>query len=264
MARDTDPRLLRSFVAAAEELHFTRAAARLFVTQQSLSRDIRRLEEEWSLPLFVRTTRQVTLTADGRRLLAHARRVLAAHEELAAAVGAAGHRPLIVDIAAPVTTGRRVLDAAREAEPDLEFVARFHSGLSGAAAEMATGGVDVSFGRIAGLSPALRAGLRHTLIRYERVAVLLPAGPPLAGRPLPAAVDGPLHFQRLPVRPASHGGPQPPLVVLDGRIDPLRLGEAGGGVVEVDHGEGSGGDSRSCSHGSPGTFAGHQLPTNCA
>ncbi|MDI5982953.1 LysR family transcriptional regulator, partial [Amycolatopsis magusensis] len=73
-----DPRLLRAFVTVAEDLHFTRAAARLYVAQQALSRDVRRLERELGAELFVRSTRQVTLTADGERLLPYARRVLQA------------------------------------------------------------------------------------------------------------------------------------------------------------------------------------------
>ncbi|ONK13944.1 LysR family transcriptional regulator [Streptomyces sp. MP131-18] len=181
--RDTDPRLLRAFVAVAEELHFTRAAARLFVAQQALSRDIGRLEREWATPLFTRDTRHVALTPEGRRLLPAARRVLAAHEELAGAVGADAGRPLVVDVAAPVATGHRVLAAARDAAPDIEFVARFHSGLARAAAEIARGTLDVSFGRVAGLPPGVRAGLGHRLIRWERVAVLLPDRHPLAALP---------------------------------------------------------------------------------
>ncbi|MGK5529457.1 LysR family transcriptional regulator [Streptomyces sp. URMC 129] len=183
MPRDTDPRLLRAFAAVAEELHFTRAAARLLVAQQALSRDIRRLEREWGAPLFTRSTRQVALTAEGERLLPYARRALAAHDELAGALGAGRDRPLVVDVAAPVATGHRVLTEARRAAPELEFVARFHSGLARGAAEIAGGRVDVSFGRVAGLSPAVRAGLRHRLVRYERVAVVLPDGHPLAALP---------------------------------------------------------------------------------
>ncbi|MEU9122728.1 LysR family transcriptional regulator [Streptomyces sp. NPDC048506] len=183
MPFDIDPRLLRAFTAAAEELHFTRAAARLYVAQQALSRDIRRLERELGSALFVRTTRQVALTADGERLLPHARRVLAAHEELAAAFRPAPERPLLVDVGAPVGTGHRVLEVARGRVPDsCELVARFHSGLTGAAAELADGRLDVSFGRYAGLPPAVRAGLDHQPVRLEPMAVLLAADHPMAAR----------------------------------------------------------------------------------
>lgn len=85
-----DPRLLRAFLAVAEELHFTRAAARLYVAQQALSRDIRRLERELGAELFVRTTRQVALTVDGERLLPYARRVLEAQDALLSAFAGAG------------------------------------------------------------------------------------------------------------------------------------------------------------------------------
>ncbi|MCS0602549.1 LysR family transcriptional regulator [Streptomyces sp. LP11] len=177
-----DPRLLRAFVAVAEELHFTRAAARLYVAQQALSRDVRRLERELGVELFVRTTRQVTPTADAERLLPHARRVLAAQDDLLAAFGQA--RPLLVDLNSPgLATGRRVLHRARELAPDCELMARYESGLTGAAGELLAGRLDASFGRFAGLDPALRAGLAQQPVRYEPMAVVLPEDHPLAGLP---------------------------------------------------------------------------------
>ncbi|WP_210593557.1 LysR family transcriptional regulator [Streptomyces sp. GESEQ-35] len=180
MPAHLDPRLLRAFLAVAEELHFTRAAARLYVAQQALSRDVRRLERELGAELFVRTTRQVTLTADGERLVPYVRRVLAAQEELLAAFGQA--RPLLVDLNSPgLVTGRRVLHRARELAPEHELMARFESGLTGAAAELVAGRLDASFGRYAGLDPALRAQLDHQPVRYEPMAVVLPEDHRLAG-----------------------------------------------------------------------------------
>ncbi|WP_306333498.1 LysR family transcriptional regulator [Streptomyces sp. KL118A] len=176
--RDVDPRLLRAFVAVAEELHFTRAAARLYVAQQALSRDVRRLERELGAVLFARSTRQVALTADGERLLPYARRVLEAQDDLfAAATGAA--RPLLVDLNSPGLVFGRILERARALAPECELMARFESGLTGSAAEIVAGRLDVSFGRYAGLDPALRAGLDQQPVRYEPMAVLLPAGHPL-------------------------------------------------------------------------------------
>ncbi len=181
-----EPRLLRGFVAVAEELHFTRAAARLYVAQQALSRDVRRLEQTLAATLFVRTTRAVELTPDGHRLLPLARRVLRAHEELAgafAAVTAAGAapRPLLVDLNTDGPgTARTVLERARELAPDCELMARFESGLTHAAAEVAAGRLDVAFGYADGLDPVLRAPLAQRPVRYEPLAVLLPEGHPLA------------------------------------------------------------------------------------
>lgn len=179
--RDVDPRLLRGFLAVAEELHFTRAAARTYVAQQALSRDVRRLERELGAELFSRTTRQVTLTADGERLVPYARRVLEAQDDLVAAFTGAA-RPLLVDLNSPGLVCGRVLERARERVPDCELMARFESGLTGAAAEMIAGRLDVSFGRYAGLDPAVRARLAQQPVRYEPMAVLLPAGHPLTER----------------------------------------------------------------------------------
>jgi len=60
---------LKYFVAVAEELHFSRAAARLHITQQPLSRRIQELEREVGARLFERTTRRVELTKAGKLLL---------------------------------------------------------------------------------------------------------------------------------------------------------------------------------------------------
>ncbi|MGK5529789.1 LysR family transcriptional regulator [Streptomyces sp. URMC 129] len=73
---DVDTRVLRYYVAVAEHLSFTRAARELFVSQPSLSRQIQRLESELGAALFVRTGRQVRLTAAGESLLPVARRML--------------------------------------------------------------------------------------------------------------------------------------------------------------------------------------------
>ncbi|MFC7728465.1 LysR family transcriptional regulator [Actinomadura keratinilytica] len=73
---------LRYFLTVAEELHFGRAAARLHITAPSLSQQISRLERRLGVTLFERTSRSVHLTEHGRALTDHARRCVAAHEEM--------------------------------------------------------------------------------------------------------------------------------------------------------------------------------------
>ena len=67
---------LRCFVAAAEELHFGRAAARLNMTQPPLSRQIQLLERAVGVTLLERTSRAVRVTPAGRAFLIEARRIL--------------------------------------------------------------------------------------------------------------------------------------------------------------------------------------------
>src|SRR5215475_1969723 len=70
-------RHLRAFVAVADELSFSRAAQRLFITQPALSRQIRGLERLVGCDLFRRSTQRVELTLAGEALLARARSLLA-------------------------------------------------------------------------------------------------------------------------------------------------------------------------------------------
>ena len=69
-------RLLEYFIAVAEELHFTRAAERLGITQPTLSHQIRLLEQELGTPLIQRTGKRNYMTQAGEILLEHARRAV--------------------------------------------------------------------------------------------------------------------------------------------------------------------------------------------
>lgn len=71
-----DLKLLRYFLAVAEELHFGRAAARLNMSQPPLSIHVKELENQLGTPLFVRHSRSVALTHAGKILMEESRRLL--------------------------------------------------------------------------------------------------------------------------------------------------------------------------------------------
>jgi len=83
---------LRCFVAAAEELHFGRAAQRLDMLPSALGRTIRLLEDDLGTRLMTRTTRSVVLTDDGATLLKEARSLLAQADGVAAKIRSRGRR----------------------------------------------------------------------------------------------------------------------------------------------------------------------------
>lgn len=88
-------RQLRHFVMLAEEVHFGRAAKRLFITQPALSTSVMRLEEEMGVRLFERDSKAVSTTVIGRAVLARAREIVSLSDKLehfgrAMAAGRAG------------------------------------------------------------------------------------------------------------------------------------------------------------------------------
>lgn len=67
---------LKYLIAVAETYHFGKAAERCFVSQPTLSGQIKKLEEELGVALFERTSRSVEITPVGNSILAHARRMM--------------------------------------------------------------------------------------------------------------------------------------------------------------------------------------------
>jgi DNA-binding transcriptional LysR family regulator len=86
-------RLIRYFVAVAEEGNVTRAAQRLHMAQPPLSAAIRQLEDQLGVRLLDRTTRGVALTAAGELLLERGRALLREADAVAAAVRAVEQAP---------------------------------------------------------------------------------------------------------------------------------------------------------------------------
>jgi acetyl esterase/lipase len=112
-------RHLRAFVAVAEELNFSRAAERLYVSQPALSRQIRTLERIVGCELLRRSTHHVELTLAGEALLDRARPVLAALEEAVAAARSVGGElaARVMRLWAPVlavATAEASVDAMRD------------------------------------------------------------------------------------------------------------------------------------------------------
>ncbi len=177
-------RQLRYLVALAEELNFTRAAAREHVAQPALSQQIRRLEAEVGMALVERTTRRVALTDAGELLVARARRILAELEDAQAELGMlAGVRSGRLAVGALHTMGpidlSLLLASFHRTHPAVELTVREQS--SEELAEMLRDDeIDLAF-----LSVTERIQSRglelHPLVTEELVAVL-PTTHAFAGR----------------------------------------------------------------------------------
>ena len=175
-----DFRALRYFVAVAEELHFTRAAERLYIAQPALSEQIRRLEGELGVELLRRTTRKVELTAAGEEFLARARRILAeADEAIAEASRAARGETGTMRVATGATAGielvPRVLRAFREQRPRVHLDLR-QSDWEDYSAGLRDGSTDAAFVWL----PFEHEGLGIAELHVEPRVLALEAGHPLA------------------------------------------------------------------------------------
>ena len=185
-----DLRELRYFLAVAEELNFTRAAARLHVAQQALSVAIRELEQALGVRLFTRSTRHVALTSAGEELVPAARRILADVGDAVQLVqqAAAGRRGRLVVGTAIAVHGLSVVResircfAERSPDVDLQVVGYDHSDPS---AGLASGASQAAFV----LGPLTVDGLESLTVLREPRVVMLPADHPLATRDRLHAAD---------------------------------------------------------------------------
>lgn len=123
-------RVLLNFITVSEVQNIGRAAEKLNITQPALTRQIHMLEEEIGVPLFVRSSNGVELTAGGRALLQHARTIKAelAEAKLAAHEATSNERPdLHIGVygSAMLSIVPQVLAAYAARNPSVDF--RLHN-----------------------------------------------------------------------------------------------------------------------------------------
>jgi DNA-binding transcriptional LysR family regulator len=176
-------RQLEYFVAVAEEANFTRAAARVHISQSGISAQIRELERQLGATLFDRSGRAATLTVAGEAALTHARAALAAADRVRQAV----------DQVTGLLRGRLVVGmvTACTVEPLFDALASFHRAHPGIDIELfednsdrlidrvRDGSADLALVAAAGAPPS---GLERATIVSEPIVALAPPGHPLADR----------------------------------------------------------------------------------
>ncbi|MFF4432592.1 LysR family transcriptional regulator [Streptomyces sp. NPDC001513] len=175
-----DLRALRCFVAVAEEGHFGRAAARLYLAQPPLSRRIRELEADLGCRLFDRIPTGARLTPAGEVLLAEARDLLERAERARERVRAAeAVRVLVLGVVAGagLEAGPPALAALRRERPELRVRLR-EAPVTDPSAGLREGLVDVALTRL----PFDTTGLTVRPLGEEPVVAAVPAADPLAGR----------------------------------------------------------------------------------
>jgi DNA-binding transcriptional LysR family regulator len=234
---DLDLRLVRCFVTVATHRHFGRAAAELHLTQSSLSRQIRRLEQDVGALLLARSPRGTELTEAGAVFLPAARSMLAASARaVARARAAADPRRVTIGFTANIIVTPAVRELRRR-HPDAE-VRTQHLNWHVAQA-LHDHRVDAAVTRL----PLNPDGLHVTILYDEPRALLLPVDHRLAGREsvtLADIADEPVvrgadpewdSFWRIDPRP--DGSPAPDGPFIDSVEDKIELVASGQAVAIV-------------------------------
>ncbi|MBB3273541.1 DNA-binding transcriptional LysR family regulator [Pseudomonas sp. OG7] len=172
-----ETRLLRQFIAVAEELHFHKAAERLHMAQPPLSQAISRLEEKLGFSLFLRNTRGVRLTPAGTAFRDTAYRVLAELEQgieyaRNVSAGVSGKLTITAISIAYYDSLLTSLRRYRETYPNVQLTLREMPSATQAKALLA-GEADIGFMR---RLPLPVGTLESRLLLDEQIVMALPAG----------------------------------------------------------------------------------------
>lgn len=233
-AADLDLRLVRYFTVVAGHRHFGRAAAELLVAQPSLSRQVRRLEQQLGARLLDRTPTGTSLTEAGEVFLPRARALLRAAAQAAAATKAAAQPSRVV---IGYTPGLIITPAVRQLRrkyPDADVQALYLD-WNGARAALLEHRVDAVVTRL----PLATDGLHVTVLYDEPRLLMVPADHRLAGKesvtlddiadePIPRLPDAAWNaFWRIDPRPDGTPAPDGPLVAaIEDKNELIASGQA--------------------------------------
>ena len=178
---DVHLRDLRYFTAVAEELHFRKAAERLFVSQPVLSRQIARLEQDLKAQLFIRDRRSVQLTSAGEALLHHTRHLLenwdAATKEV---ITLARKEQSVLVIGLQTGVGRGMLHTLTQALNAIQWRPELHQvAWNDATAGVEAGDCDAGF---AWLGTTINPHCDYVVVAEEPIMLAVNSQHRLAGR----------------------------------------------------------------------------------
>ena len=196
---------IRAFLAVAEELHFGRAAAKLFMAQPPLSRAIQNLERELGTLLFARSTRSVRLTPAGEALVQPATDILAGVRRAGVAVSSAGKgetgrvRVAFAGASSHVMVGT-LAKLVRATHPGIDFELYSSNFATPALDKVINQEMEIGLGRW----NFIPAGIEHRVIAYENLVIAIHSSHPLADRQSVSMKDlvGE-HFVTLPQDPGA-------------------------------------------------------------
>jgi DNA-binding transcriptional LysR family regulator len=173
------------FLAVAEELHFGRAATRLHMAQPPVTRIIKQLETDLDAALFERSTRRVSLTAQGLALIGPARKLLDAELAGRQAVRAAAQGRIgevRVGFAGASTNAviGRLARRVRRDRPGISFVLDSQNFAQVLMRRVVEGELDIGLGRWDFVPPSVDS----RVIANESLVIAVPAAHPLAAEPM--------------------------------------------------------------------------------